>query len=353
MRLDPKKVRFVLPTLHLGLRANALRFVGRENTVQLSETALVVEGNLLKVGLLGIELLFRRALAEWSSVTIPYSRVTRARLVRFPLLRLMALLLFCVCGVCTLLATAGALHGTDPNAPIWAVVFLVLSLGSGYVVARIPPRFVITFRSRDGRRTVLMFQVTSRPLRREFDRKLAEYREAADRFATRARPPAADPVVRKGRRGPPFVLVALVLTAFLFLVSMAGVAYLNPDALRSADGLILTVIGVGFLTAAGVALLLAVPRQAYQRGHGFLSWFVLQIVAANPLYPLILLATLPNRARARLREEFARELDRKLSRAGRPAPDRTDAAVPGVGTVGDLPTTAPPAGSIGDEATRP
>lgn len=352
MRLDPTKVRFVHPTFRGG--ASALRFVGRENTVQLSETALVVEGNLLKVSLFGLELLFRRALAEWSSVTIPYSRVTRAKLVRFPALRVLALLLVCGGAVGAVMATLGTLYGNDPNAPIWVVVFVVLALGAGYVAARVPPRFVIRFRARDGRQNLLMFRVTARPQRREFDRKLAEYREAARRFAAEASP-AADPVVRPRRRAERlFVPVAVLATALLFLAIMGGVAYLNPDAVRSADGLILTVIGVGFLTAVGTALLVAVPRQAARRGHGYVSWFVLQIVAVNPLYPLILLATLPNQARARLRDEFARELDDKLAAAGRPvtAPDRAPADGSTGRSVGELPTAAPDR-SIGDEVTRP
>ena len=97
MRLDPRKVRFVAPMFHVGVFGGAVRFVGRENTVHLQETALVAEGNLLKVGLLGLEILFRRALAEWSAVTVPYSRITAARYVRFPLLRVIALVVLALC----------------------------------------------------------------------------------------------------------------------------------------------------------------------------------------------------------------------------------------------------------------
>jgi hypothetical protein len=116
--------------------------------------------------------------------------------------------------------------------------------------------------------------------------------------------------------------------------------------------------GLAIASAVVAAILLVVPWQAYRRGHGFVSWFILQIVALNPVYPLILLATLPNKARARLREEFARELDRKLAGAAGAesppgTPDRTAADRSMAGSVGDLPTFVPPAGSIGDDVTRP
>ena len=93
MRLDPSKVRYVTPMFQAGIFSTPLRMVGRQNTIALLETSLVFEGNLLKIGVLGMELLFRAALAEWTSVTVPYSRIIRAKYVRFPLMRLLALLL--------------------------------------------------------------------------------------------------------------------------------------------------------------------------------------------------------------------------------------------------------------------
>jgi len=42
-------------------------------------------------------------------------------------------------------------------------------------------------------------------------------------------------------------------------------------------------------------LLFGVPRQARQRGHGFASWFVLQVLAINPVYALVVVAMLPDR----------------------------------------------------------
>lgn len=114
---------------------------------------------------------------------------------------------------------------------------------------------------------------------------------------------------------------------------------------------------VAFLVAALLLVVLfGVPWQAYRRGHGFLSWFVLQAVALNPIYPMILVAMLPDRAKARLRERFAAELDDLLADA-RPAvagpgadaaPDRSIGDLPTAGaSVGDLPTAAPGGGAVG------
>ncbi len=94
--------------------------------------------------------------------------------------------------------------------------------------------------------------------------------------------------------------------------------------------------------AAAVGLI--VPLHARRRGHGFVSWFALQFVAMNPIYPLILVAILPNKARMRLRAEYERDLDDRLREAGVIPPravglpgDRSPDGLAGP-SVGDLPT---------------
>lgn len=103
--------------------------------------------------------------------------------------------------------------------------------------------------------------------------------------------------------------------------------------------------------AAGIALglfvLTLVPQQAHRRGLGFGSWFALQIVAVNPVYPLILVALLPNRAKERRRARYAAELDAKLTAAGRPLPGVGADTVPVDRSVGDLRTTDPAASMLG------
>lgn len=138
---------------------------------------------------------------------------------------------------------------------------------------------------------------------------------------------------------------------------------------------ILLFIGVSIfallLAAFLLVLVLGVPWQAYRRGHGFISWFILQIVSINPAYPLVLIALLPDRRKSRLREEFKRELDARLGgsqprtrtltlESGKPLQSVGDLPTAGV-SVGDLPTyglsvgnlpTAAPAQSIGNAETR-
>jgi hypothetical protein len=228
MRLDPRKVRFVAPFFHVGMFGGAVRFVGRENTVHLQETALVAEGNLLKVGLLGLELLFRRALAEWSAVTVPYSRITAVRYVRFPPLRLIAL---AVLAVCVVVPAVVALFN-----PIGGLAVALGALGPAllavYVAVRVSARYVIRFRARDGRSTKLMFRITSARLRAEFDRRLRENREAAARYADpdgTAHGP--DPIVGPRRAAWPWVaLLAAVFAVTAVALTIGFVVLLAPLA---------------------------------------------------------------------------------------------------------------------------
>jgi hypothetical protein len=224
MRLDPKKVRFVTPFTALGLLGDAVRFVRGPKTVQLQETALVVEGNILKVGLLGLEVLFRGALIEWSSVTIPYARITRVKFRRFPLSRKLALLVFPLWVLMVLLSARGG-FGPALEVGLLGLIPVFLAL---YVFLRVSPRFVLDFRAKSGRRTTLLFHVTDRKLRNAFAAKLAEYREAATRHAL----PDPEPPPRRSR-GERIALWAggLLVAAVAGLVTM----YLIGEAVERFD----------------------------------------------------------------------------------------------------------------------
>jgi hypothetical protein len=219
MRLDPKKVRFVTPFTALGLFGDAVRFVRGPKTVQLQETALVVEGNVLKVGLIGLEVLFRAALAEWSSVTIPYARITRVKFSRLPLLRALAL------GVLPLWALAVVVAGFGGFATAVEVFLygLIPTLPALYVFARVSPRFVLDFRAKSGRRKRLLFHVTDKKLRAAFGAKLAEYREAATRHAlAEPDPPPRRPRWQRVTLWTGGILLAAVLgVTAMYFVGMA------------------------------------------------------------------------------------------------------------------------------------
>lgn len=102
---------------------------------------------------------------------------------------------------------------------------------------------------------------------------------------------------------------------------------------------------LGLVATVGTMLVMAgvvfyvLGSQARRRGHGWVSWVVFSLFARNPVYPIILLALLPNKARMRLRDEFAAELDAKLAAAQPPAPAVT-LDFP-LHSVGDLPTRDP------------
>src|SRR5918993_1915036 len=104
------------------------------------------------------------------------------------------------------------------------------------------------------------------------------------------------------------------------------------------------------LAVLAAAIALIVPLHARRRGHGFVSWFALQFVAMNPIYPLILVAILPNKARMRLRAEYERELDERLREAGI-VPARVG-RFPGTGSVADRSTDGLASPSVGDMPTR-
>jgi hypothetical protein len=243
---------------------------------------------------------------------------------------------------------------------------LLIGFIAAYVLVRSPPRVVIDFRAHDGTRIRIQFRILGRRLRNEFLTTLNEYRAAAG-------PVCAEPAPR-ARTGPgPAVAVglaaALVLTAGALWFAAPQDEWLLgfPSPLHRAGGeadpfgdepdtgprksrLWMEIEkGARALLVAGLllALALVVPWQAYQRGHGFVSWLALQLlVALISFYPMVLVALLPDRGKARLRAQFERELADRLGTAlrypengARPAQERS----------GSGPQTA--SGSVGEHST--
>ncbi|HEY2787503.1 MAG TPA: hypothetical protein VGJ05_21280 [Fimbriiglobus sp.] len=182
MKLTPKQVKLVYPFLP-GITSRVLRFTGRRNTVHLQETALVLEGELIRFHYLGLERLFARALAEWTTITIPYSRLIRVKYKSRRFLRLFVVLSF-VLIIGLLSFGLFSRHASNPELTI-----LLLSGGGPilgllcWVMFRaILPGFAVTFRARDGTKTRFLFQVKKKPHRKEFGERLREYRAAAKAF---------------------------------------------------------------------------------------------------------------------------------------------------------------------------
>lgn len=112
---------------------------------------------------------------------------------------------------------------------------------------------------------------------------------------------------------------------------------------------------IGALAVMAFVLSIAAV-QAKRRGYSFIVWLLAGLFVLNPIYLLVVLATVPHRKRQALRLQFATELDGKLARA-RPGVAPTFQPVP-ENSIGDLATLDPrtTAGhgsrSLGDEETR-
>jgi hypothetical protein len=119
-------------------------------------------------------------------------------------------------------------------------------------------------------------------------------------------------------------------------------------------------LGAMIVSSPVLFIYVSIPLQARKRGYSFWLWFVACVInVAIPIYFLVLLPLLPNRARIRLREKFRAELDAKLATVTGSLPARSFAGpVPPGSTatvdrsLGDMPTIVPRERSVGDDETR-
>jgi hypothetical protein len=179
MKLGPKQIRFIRP-FWPALSGRTLRFAGRRNTIHLQETALVVEGEILRFHYLGIERLIARALSEWTMVTVPYSRI---RSVWYRSNRWLRLVIIVVAA--TLSIFAMRLPWTPPSewtaldAVSDALVLVPVLVLAGLVWWGVRASYVLVFRSKDGTRVRLCFRIRSKVQRLAFESVLRSYREAS------------------------------------------------------------------------------------------------------------------------------------------------------------------------------
>jgi hypothetical protein len=115
----------------------------------------------------------------------------------------------------------------------------------------------------------------------------------------------------------------------------------------------LIALGV-FLLLAGGLVLVAPVYHAWWRGYNPFVWAVACIPAMNPIFVLVVLASVPHRRRLKLRDQFTRDLDAKLAGLGGAGPGEpaADAAPIRTYSLGDLATELPHGRSVGDEPTR-
>jgi hypothetical protein len=101
---------------------------------------------------------------------------------------------------------------------------------------------------------------------------------------------------------------------------------------------------------------LIVAVQAFRRGYSLLLWLTAGCLG-NPLFLLVLLAIMPDRARLARRRKELRLIEEKLADLAQKAalqPEPAGVVLPAasVGSLGDQPTVLPPVRSLGDEETR-
>jgi hypothetical protein len=205
MKLAANQVR-VFPPFFPRPGRRRLLFAGRRNTVQLLETALVIEGYRQRLRLPVIDLFFRQALSEWTTVTVPYSRIVRFRPARLLVARLLLALLCWLPALFVLLATVGELMTF--NVVLWGDVALMAlmalpALGlTLYVNSRLRSRYQLLFRRADGGVSAVALRIPSRKVRKAFAARLEENRRAAAAFTPRGAPSEkAVPQASAGGRG--------------------------------------------------------------------------------------------------------------------------------------------------------
>src|SRR5262245_21912066 len=175
MRLDSRQFRFVVPFVSLP-RRKVVRFGGKRGSIQIQETALVVEGELLRFTfIIGLEWLFRRALSEWTTVTVPYSRIDSVRLSKLWPLRVLTLLFTAIW-----IALSAWFWDNEAVAPIMVIGFALFVLLL-YVNFRVKRAVRVVFQAKD-RRRVLAFTVRRRPLRHAFMETLRRHQDAARQY---------------------------------------------------------------------------------------------------------------------------------------------------------------------------
>ncbi len=180
MKVDAKNIRFV--AVGPWFRRRSLQFVGRANTMQLLETALVIEGYRQTIGYPVIDFLFRWALSEWTTVTVPYSRIVYCRFSGPWFMRglVCLLVLLPVFGLLISLLIAIFVLGKDSGAiSVFIFAAVAFPLLVWLTFRLLPARYSLKFGLPGGKVGLTRFRIKNRKLRKAFEEKLRENRKAA------------------------------------------------------------------------------------------------------------------------------------------------------------------------------
>jgi hypothetical protein len=179
MKLTSKQVKFQIAAWWPTRRR--MTFVGGHSTLQLLETALIVEGYKQRFFFPVLDRFFQMPLSEWTTVTVPYSRILQAKHdSRFTVRLITGLVLWSP----TFLLALGFLAGGGLFTPegllmmgLVATASLLLTLYA--CVFRLGSRNWLMYREADGGRALLMFRIPSKKRRLEFEAALERNRAAS------------------------------------------------------------------------------------------------------------------------------------------------------------------------------
>jgi hypothetical protein len=190
MKLEPREIRFIPPTVWSG--RGRLWLLGKQNTLHLQETALVIEGEILKQSFPFLDLFFRKALSGWTTITVPYSRILKYRYRGSPILSTIATLFAWSPAVMLLILS--------PTVPGGEMASYVATVAITAAVATALTAFfhlwlfrrinLIAFRRANGRKTTAQFRIKSQKLQRAFMAALKANRETTSSEVGRLVPTA-------------------------------------------------------------------------------------------------------------------------------------------------------------------
>lgn len=168
MKIEPHYVRFVTLLPRLGVKR--ITFNARGNALQLQETGLVVQGYLRTLRMPLLDLFFHSVLSQWTTLTIPYARITSLRYSRLIVARLLLTAL-----VWLPLLAVGALLLLGPRLRLDEGFFIIggglAALGlvlTFYINFRLPSRNYLRFELPDGRQALIAFQIKRGDLQKKF-----------------------------------------------------------------------------------------------------------------------------------------------------------------------------------------
>ncbi len=178
MKIDARQIRF-MPSGMLPTRRRP-RLIGKTNTMQLMETALVIEGYQKTIGFPVIDMLFQRALSEFTTLTVPYSRIERFQYRRNLWVRITLLALVWSPLSLVLIGAINSEESWAVSLVAFVIPSIVLFALTIYVVNHLfGPRFDLSYRGIDEKLIYLRFRIRPKAVRLAFADRLSSNRVAA------------------------------------------------------------------------------------------------------------------------------------------------------------------------------